>query len=121
MLWGSHRALIANKVKGVETGFTQKITIVGLGFKAQQAGPKLTFTLGYTHKIDLNLPKDVTIEIDKTGQLLTLHSADKFKLGNMCDAISSLRPPEPYKGTGVIKEGTVIIRKAGKTKASASA
>lgn len=120
-VWGLHRALLANKVKGVETGFEQKMTIVGLGFKAQQAGSKLTFTLGYTHKIDLVLPKEVTIEIDKTGQLLTLHSIDKFMLGNVCDAIRSFRPPEPYKGTGIVKEGTVIFRKAGKTKATASA
>jgi large subunit ribosomal protein L6 len=121
MLWGLHRALLANSVKGVETGFEQKITIVGLGFKAQQAGKKLTFSLGYTHKIDLELRPEVTVEIDKTGQLLILRSADKFLLGNTVDAIRSLRPPEPYKGTGIIKDGEVIVRKAGKTKAAASA
>ena len=121
MLWGLHRALVANYVKGVETGFEQKITIVGLGFKAQQTGKKLTFTLGYTHKIDLELHPEVTVEIDKTGQLLTLRSANKFVLGNVVDAIRSFRPPEPYKGTGIIKEGEVIVRKAGKTKAAASA
>jgi large subunit ribosomal protein L6 len=121
VVWGTHRALLANKIKGVETGFEQKITIVGLGFKAQIAGQKLTLTLGYTHKIDYTMPKEVSIEIDKTGQLLTLRSNDKFMLGNVCDAIRSFRPPEPYKGTGVIREGEVIVRKAGKTKATASA
>jgi large subunit ribosomal protein L6 len=117
ILWGLHRALIANKIKGAETGFEQKLTIVGLGFKAQAAGKKLTFTLGYTHKIDYELPNEVTVEIDKTGQLLMVRSADKFILGNVCDAIRSFRPPEPYKGTGIIRDGEVVLRKAGKTKA----
>lgn len=118
MAWGLHRALLANKVKGAEAGFEQKMTIVGLGFKAQLAGKKVTLTLGYTHKIDYELPDQVTLEIDKTGQMLTLRSSDKFILGNVCDAIRSFRPPEPYKGTGIIRAGEVVIRKAGKTKAS---
>jgi large subunit ribosomal protein L6 len=116
-LWGLHRALLANKIKGAETGFEQKLTIVGLGFKAALAGKKVTLTLGYTHKIDYELPNDVALEIDKTGQMLTFKSANKFSLGNVCDAIRSFRPPEPYKGTGIIREGEVIVRKAGKTKA----
>lgn len=117
MLWGLHRALIANKVKGAETGFEKKLTIVGLGFKAQLAGKKLNLTLGYTHKIDYEMPNDVTVEIDKTGQHLMFRSTDKFSLGNVCDAVRSFRPPEPYKGTGIVREGEVVIRKAGKTKA----
>ncbi len=119
MVWGLHRALLANKVKGVETGFEQKVTIVGLGYKALLAGKKMTLTLGYTHKIDYVLPTEVTVDIDKTGQNLVFKSADKFLLGEVCDTVRSFRPPEPYKGTGIIKQGEVIIRKAGKTKASA--
>lgn len=118
MLWGLHRALLANKVKGVEKGFEQKIIIVGLGFKAVQAGAKIVFSLGYTHKIEYELPVGVSIEIDKSGQILVLRSADKFLLGNAADTIRSFRPPEPYKGTGVMLEGEVIHRKAGKTKSS---
>ena len=118
MLWGLHRALLANKVHGVEKGFEQKLIIVGLGYKAVQAGSKLTFSLGYTHKIDYELPAGVTVEIDKSGQTLVLKSADKFQLGNAADAIRSFRPPEPYKGTGVMREGEKIHRKAGKTKSS---
>jgi large subunit ribosomal protein L6 len=95
--------------------------IVGLGFKGQLAGKKLTFTLGYTHKIDLDLPEGVSVEIDKTGQLLTFKSHDKFVLGNVCDKVRSFREPEPYKGTGVMRIDEVITRKAGKTKASAGA
>jgi len=120
ILWGLHRALIANKVKGVETGFEQKITIVGLGFKAQMAGRKMTLTLGYTHKIDYEIPVEVGIELDKTGQIIIAKSADKYLLGTVCDTIRSFRPPEPYKGTGIIREGETVIRKAGKTKAAAA-
>ena len=83
MLWGLHRALLANKIKGVEKGFEQKLIIVGLGFKAIQAGSKLNFSLGYTHKIDYELPAGVTAEIDKSGQIIVLKSADKFVLGNL--------------------------------------
>ena len=118
MLWGLHRALLANKVTGVEKGFETKLIIVGLGYKAVQAGNKLTFSLGYTHKIDYELPVGVTVEVDKTGQQLIIRSADKFFLGNAADAIRSFRPPEPYKGTGIQYEGEKIHRKAGKTKSS---
>jgi large subunit ribosomal protein L6 len=121
ILWGLHRALLANKIKGLETGFEKKIKIVGLGFKAQLAGKKLTFSLGYSHKIDYELPAGVDVEIDKTGQLMTFKASDKLLLGNVCDAIRAFRPPEPYKGTGIIIEGEVIIRKSGKTKAAAAA
>lgn len=118
MLWGLHRALIANKIKGVEQGFETKVTIVGLGFKAAIAGKKMTFTLGYTNKIDYQLPDEVTVDIDKSGQVLVFKSADKFMLGNVCDDVRNFRLPEPYKGKGIIREHDVIIRKAGKAKSS---
>lgn len=118
MLWGLHHALIANKIKGVEQGFEMKVTIVGLGFKAALAGKKMTFTLGYTNKIDYQLPDSVSVDIDKTGQLLVFKSADKFVLGNVCDDVRNFRLPEPYKGKGIIREHDVIIRKAGKAKSS---
>ncbi|MFA5075388.1 MAG: 50S ribosomal protein L6 [Candidatus Babeliales bacterium] len=118
MLWGLHRALIANKIIGVQSGFEKNVKIVGLGYKAQLLGKKLTFILGYSHKIDYELPVGVTVDVDKTGQNLIFKSSDKFLLGNVCDIVRSFRPPEPYKGTGIMIEGQVLIRKAGKTKAS---
>lgn len=120
ILWGLHRALLANMIKGVESGFQKQIKIEGLGFKAQLVGRKLTFSLGYSHKIDYDLPVGVDVEIDKTGQVMILKSADRLLLGNVCDAIRAFRPPEPYKGTGILLSGEVIIRKAGKTKAGAT-
>lgn len=117
-VWGLHRALLANKVKGVEEGFVKNVRIEGLGFKVQVATPKnLTFSLGYSHKIEYKLPADVSIEVDKKGQAMVLSSIDKFSLGNVCDALRSLRLYEPYKGTGIIRDGDVLLRKAGKTKA----
>ncbi len=118
MIWGLHRALIANKIKGVEQGFELKVTIVGLGFKAVLAGKKMTFTLGYTNKIDYQLPEEVSVDIDKSGQTLLFKSADKFLLGNVCDDVRNFRLPEPYKGKGIIREHDVIIRKAGKAKSA---
>ena len=119
ILWGMHRAILANKVQGAETGFEKKIKIVGLGYKAKLAGKKLNFSLGYSHKIDFDLPEGVEVQVDKSGQNLVVKSSDKVILGDVCSHIRSLRPPEPYKGTGIIVEGEVVIRKAGKTKAAA--
>jgi large subunit ribosomal protein L6 len=115
-LWGLHRALLANKVQGAEVGFERKMKIVGLGLKAQLSGQKMTFSLGYSHKIDFDIPKGVEAEVDKTGQQLVFKAVDKVLLGNVCDKVRSFRKPEPYKGTGVMYEDEVIIRKAGKTK-----
>ena len=117
-LWGLNRALLANKIIGANTGFEKKINIVGLGFKALVQGPKLQLSLGYSHKIDFALPADVTVETDKTGQLLTCKSIDKESLGLVCSRLRALRSPEPYKGTGVAYAGEVIRRKAGKAKSA---
>ncbi len=119
MVWGLHRALLAGKVHGVEQGFQCKIKIVGLGYKAQVSGKKMVFTLGYSHKIERNLIDGVTVDVDRSGQMLTVSSIDKFLLGNVCDEICSLRKPEPYKGTGIIREGETILRKAGKARVAA--
>lgn len=115
-LWGLHRALLSNKIVGARIGFKKQLRIVGLGYKAVATGPTLQFSLGYSHKIDFELPKEVTVEIDKTGQLLTFDSFNKDLLGQVCSDVRALRPPEPYKGTGIQYVTETIIRKAGKTK-----
>ena len=117
-LWGLHRSLLANKIKGADVGFEKQLRIVGLGFKAIAAGKKLQLNLGYSHKIDFDLPDIVSVDIDKTGQLLTFKSSDKELLGSVCSRIRDLRLPEPYKGTGIQYVDEVIIRKAGKAKAA---
>ena len=116
--WGLHRALLANKIKGSDAPFEKEVIINGLGYKAVAAGQKVTFSLGYSHKIDFELPKEVTLEIDKTGQKLIFKSSSKELVGHICSMVKELRPPEPYKGTGIKLATDVIVRKAGKTKAS---
>lgn len=113
-LWGLHRALLNNAIYGADQGFERKLKIVGLGFKAVPQKTGLQFSLGYSHKIDYALPAEVTVEVDKTGQLLTFRSFNKEKLGLVCSQIRDLRKPEPYKGTGIQYEGEVILRKVGK-------
>lgn len=117
-VWGLHRALLSNKLKGAASEFEKQVRIVGLGFKAAATGSKIVFSLGFSHKIDFELPKEVSLSIDKTGQLLTFKSVDKELLGHVCSMVRALRKPEPYKGTGIRFENEVIARKAGKTKKS---
>ena len=116
VLWGMHRAVIANKVQGAGVGLEQKVKLVGLGYKGQVVGTTIIFTVGFSHKVEVAIPSGITVELDKTGQTITVRGADKFVIGNFCDAMRSVRPPEPYKGTGIMLEGEVIVRKAGKTK-----
>lgn len=116
--WGMHRAILANRLSGAAAEFEKKLIINGLGFKAVLSGQKITFALGFSHKIDLDLPAGIKLDLDKTGQQLLFKSSDKEVLGKFCDAVRSLRPPEPYKGTGIKYADEHIIRKAGKTKAA---
>lgn len=115
-VWGLHRALLANKISGASQFFEKQVKITGLGYKAVAQGQKIEFSLGYSHKVNFDLPKDVTVQIDKTGQLLTLQSYDKELVGQVGGQLRRLRPTEPYKGTGVRLTTDKVIRKAGKAK-----
>lgn len=116
--WGLHRALLANALNGAAKIFEKKVQINGLGYKAVAAGKSLALTLGFSHKIEFPLPEGVAVDIDKTGQNLTFKSYSKELVGKVCSHLRALRPPEPYKGTGVKYVDEIIHRKAGKTKAS---
>lgn len=117
--WGLQRALIANALRGAVQNFERNVEINGLGFKAVVMGDKVQFALGYTHKIIIDLPKEVKLTVDKTGQKLTFTSFDKEKLGQVCALVRSLRPPEPYKATGIKYAEEIIRKKAGKAKVGA--
>lgn len=117
-VWGLHRVLLANKIAGSTNDFEVKVRIVGLGYKAAITDGKAIFSLGYSHKIDFVIPQGVSIDVDKTGQLLVVKSTDKSLAGQVASEIRSLRPPEPYKGFGVMLDSEKIRRKAGKTKSS---
>jgi len=115
-IWGLHRALLANKIKGAGVGFERQLKINGLGYKAVLSGKKITLSLGFSHKIEMDLPDNVKLDIDKSGQLLTFKSPSKELVGHVCSKIRAMRPPEPYKGTGVKWVEEIIRRKAGKAK-----
>lgn len=115
-LWGLHRALLAAKIEGAFKPFEKQVKITGLGFKAVVQGKKVEFSLGYSHKINFDLPEGVTLETDKTGQLLTVKSSNKELMGEVCGKFRRLRPVEPYKGTGIMVAGDILIKKAGKGK-----
>lgn len=117
-VWGLHRSLLENKIRGAAQGFERRLQINGLGYKAQVSGKNVVFALGYSHKIDFELPSSVVMEVDKSGQQIILKSPDKELVGQVASMIRSLRPPEPYKGTGVKYVEEVILRKAGKAKSS---
>ncbi len=118
MLWGLHRALLANEIQGIDSGFQEVVNISGLGFKAVLAGKVLTFSLGYSHKIQFPLPEGIDVEVDKTGQNVTIKGKNRQLVGLTASKIRALRPVEPYKATGIKRAGEVVLRKAGKTKAA---
>ena len=117
-LYGTYRALIANMVHGVSTGYETKQELIGVGFKAEVKGQILELSLGYSHDIHIMLPAEVKAEAfaEKKGNpILTLKSADKQLLGQVAAKIRSLRKPEPYKGKGIKFVGEQLRRKAGKS------
>ncbi len=117
-LHGLTRALAANAVTGVSTGFVRELDIVGTGYRADVKGKVATFTLGYSHPIEFLLPKGVEMKIDKQTHLV-LTGSDRQEIGQVAALMRSLRPPDPYKNKGVRYTNEVLRKKAGKTGAGA--
>jgi large subunit ribosomal protein L6 len=117
-LHGLTRALAANAVQGVSTGFTRELDIVGIGYRADVKGRVATFTLGYSHPIELLLPDGVDLKIDKQTHLV-LSGFDKQLVGQVAANMRALRKPDPYKNKGVRYTGEPLRKKVGKTGASA--
>jgi large subunit ribosomal protein L6 len=114
---GLYRALVANLVKGVTEGYSKKLELVGVGYKAANQDNVLDLALGYSHNIIFEIPKELKVTTaQEKGQnpLITLEGTDKQLLGQVAAKIRSLRKPEPYKGKGVKYVGEFIRRKAGK-------
>lgn len=115
---GLYRSLVSNMVKGVTDGYTKKLELVGVGYKAANQGNLLDLSLGFSHNIIFEIPKELKVETAQEkgkNPMITLSSIDKQLLGQVCAKIRSLRKPEPYKGKGVKFEGEVLRRKAGKS------
>ncbi|NOZ01671.1 MAG: 50S ribosomal protein L6 [Deltaproteobacteria bacterium] len=116
-MWGLMRTLVSNLVEGVSKGFTRKLVITGIGYRAEESDNGLTLHLGYSNPIDFPLPEAVTSEVGKKGVNITLKSIDNEILGDVAARIRALRPVEPYRGKGVAYEGEKIRRKEGKAAA----
>lgn len=112
---GLMRALLANMVHGVVHGYERNLEITGVGYKADLKGDMLTFALGYTHIIELKLPKTIKATIDKTQTKVSIKGVDKQLVGQIAAQIRSYKKPEPYKGKGVKYAEETIRRKVGKT------
>jgi large subunit ribosomal protein L6 len=116
-LHGLYRSLVNNMVVGVSTGYRKEMELVGVGYRVSNQGQVIEFSLGYSHTIYFQLPKEVKVETKSErnqNPLLNLESCDKQLIGQICAKIRSFRMPEPYKGKGIKFIGEQIRRKAGK-------
>lgn len=114
-MWGTARALINNMVKGVTEGFSERIEVVGVGFRCAVDKGMLTMSLGYSHEIKYVIPKGVEIKAEKPT-LIVISGPDKQLVGQVAAELHRLRRVDPYKGKGVLYEGRKIRRKEGKKK-----
>ena len=114
-LWGTMRATINNMVVGVGEGFTRKLEINGVGYRAAMQGNKLVLSLGYSHPVEMDVPAGLTIAVENNTQI-NISGADKQLLGQFASEVRSKRPPEPFKGKGVKYAEEHIVRKEGKKK-----
>lgn len=112
---GTTRALVNNMVKGVTDGFEKKLTIVGVGYRAQAQGQKLNLTLGFSHPVVYEVPAGVKVETPSQTEI-TVSGIDKQKIGQVAAEIRAYRPPEPYKGKGVRYADEHVVRKQAKKK-----
>jgi large subunit ribosomal protein L6 len=97
---GTMRALVANMVGGVTKGFEKKLTLVGVGFRAQAAGPKLNLQIGFSHPVSKDMPAGVTVQCPTQTEIV-IKGFDRQAVGQVAAEVRALRPPEPYKGKGI--------------------
>lgn len=114
-MWGTMQRSIKNAVKGVSEGFTYNLDLVGVGYRASVQGRNLVLQLGFSHDITYPLPQGVEAKCEKPTSI-SLTGANKQVLGQIASELQGFRPPEPYKGKGVIKENQFVLRKEGKKK-----
>ena len=115
MMWGTARTLVANLVTGVSAGFSRKLDINGVGYRAQLQGTTLVLQLGYSHDIRYPIPEGIRIECPDQTHII-VHGADKQKVGQVAAVIRSFRPVEPYKAKGIKYDDEIVLRKEGKKK-----
>lgn len=111
-LWGLTRSLIQNAVTGVVSGFEKKLEINGVGYRGSVAGTKITLALGFSHPVEVEVPKGLSAAMEKN--VITITGIDKQQVGEFAAKIRALKKPEPYKGKGIKYSDEVVRRKAGK-------
>lgn len=114
-MWGTVRSRISNMVTGVTTGFTKKLEVRGVGYRAALSGDVLTLSLGFSHDVKFIVPSDITIKVEKQT-IVQISGIDKEKVGQIAAELRSLRAPEPYKGKGVRYVDEYVRTKEGKKK-----
>ncbi len=115
-LQGMYRALIQNMVTGVTNGYEKTLLLSGIGYRAELNDKTIILSVGYSNPVNFQLPEGISAKIDKNTQI-TLSSIDKENLGETAANIRRIRPPEPYKGKGIMYSDETIIKKAGKSAA----
>jgi len=114
-LWGTYASHLVNMVAGVNKPFEKKLIIEGVGYKVEPQGNVLVFSLGFSHKVPMEIPKDVKALVEKNT--VTLSSINKESVGQFAAQVRAKKKPEPYKGKGIRYSGEVIRRKQGKKSA----
>ena len=113
-LHGLTRALLSNMVTGVSDGFSKRLVIEGVGYRAELQGKDLVMQLGYSHPVIFNPPEGIEFQVERGGRGIIIAGRDKELVGEIAARVRRSRPPEPYKGKGIAYDGEVIRRKAGK-------
>lgn len=111
---GLYHALISNLIHGVTDGFEKKLELKGVGYRAIAKGHELELSLGFSHPCNVKVPEGIKVDVEKNVNII-IRGHNKQKVGQFAADVRALRPPEPYKGKGVLYAGEVIRRKAGKT------
>ncbi|CEA01398.1 50S ribosomal protein L6 [Jeotgalicoccus saudimassiliensis] len=111
---GTTRALINNMVEGVSKGFVKELELIGVGYRAQMQGKKLTLSVGLSHPVEFEPAEDLTITVDGNTNI-KIEGISKEEVGALASDIRKVRPPEPYKGKGIRYKGENVRRKEGKT------
>ena len=114
-LWGTMRSNLNNMVVGVTEGFTRKLEINGVGYRAAMQGNKLVLSLGFSHPVEMEVPAGLKVAVENSTSV-TITGADKQLLGQFASEVRAKRPPEPFKGKGVKYADEYIVRKEGKKK-----
>jgi large subunit ribosomal protein L6 len=117
-LWGTMRAILANAVAGVHEGFTKKLELQGVGYRASLVGKNLQLLVGFSHPVLIEAPEGVSFAVEK--EIITVTGFDAYVVGQIAANIRKIRPPEPYKGKGIRYVGEHVRRKVGKVVGSTS-